>query len=198
MIENEIELHEAQIESNVIELVVGEDYESIGTGQNGVLILADIENDLYEIALSNDTDLRKDCLARGENTNYIWRGGYQELVDEWVYVGPTIQGYEELVEQGCCKQGGCSQSRSAEEDAFHHILDLAEYGIGWLEDHPVEDPYRKYSIETLSHVISCVITQEITKDSTPTTDVVDMIHDLPDRDLLAQRLSSYILSASIQ
>ena len=202
MTQENIELHEEIIINDNIALVVGEPYESITSGQDGVLILADIEGDVYEIALANDIELRVECLARGVPTNYLWRGDYKSLVEEWVYVGQTIEGYEEAVVHGCCKiacGGTCeNKEEDVQDDGPDHdilldiILEVAKYSFDWLGDHPEEDPYRRYSIETLAHTIACFITHDFTGEATPTADIVDMIEDLPEIEVLRDRLIDYI------
>lgn len=193
---DDITIHEEQLRETNIDLVVGENYESISNGQKGVLVLADIEGDLYEIALANDTYLRKDLLARGIQTNYLWRGGFEELVNEWVYVGPSISGYNEGFSETCCNQGGCCKQHldiPINASTFDNVVKMAKYGIDWLSDHPLEDPYRRASVETLAHVIACFVTQNFTNEPTPTEDMVGLIEDMPDEDIFRGRLTAYIL-----
>ena len=137
-----------------------------------------------------------DLLARGIQTNYLWRGGFEELVNEWVYVGPSISGYNEGFSETCCNQGGCCKQHldiPINASTFDNVVKMAKYGIDWLSDHPLEDPYRRASVETLAHVIACFVTQNFTNEPTPTEDMVGLIEDMPDEDIFRGRLTAYIL-----
>jgi len=176
-----------------IELVVGEAYESIGTGQIGILIFADVDSDVFELSIRESVPAP---YPRQHMDNTVWRGDYDLLCDEWVYVGPTIQGYDEAIENGCCKENDrpCMTLEDVLTDTrFQYLLDMVSYGLGWLKDHPENDPYRVSSLDTLAHVTACFITQKFTNCSTPTSDMVELINDFPDDEELSQRLIDYMI-----
>jgi len=76
------------------------------------------------------------------------------------------------------------------------MAEITDYGLDWVRymDPGEAKSYQIGAIETVGHQLACMISQWVTHDSEPTSDVVMMmkLHDMPSRDLLVQYLRRYL------
>lgn len=76
------------------------------------------------------------------------------------------------------------------------MAEVTSYGLEWVKDmDPSENKsYRLGGIETVGHTLACMISQKVTHDSEPTSDVIVAmkLQDFPSRGLLTRYIRRYI------
>jgi hypothetical protein len=162
----------------------------------GQLVKVDLSGESINEAVAIDLYAKGSLAGR-------WTGSVREFMLYWHEV-------QLAVDPPCKCQGCCTTEEEQEEDdkelaeaiyeylteeeaaQLDRIMEVLKYGMAWLSEHPKDDPYYRYSMETLAHVVACMITQNITNEATPTSDVLEMIQDLPEEDELAADLILYV------
>ncbi len=79
-----------------------------------------------------------------------------------------------------------------------NLARLLCYGASWAEEESPLDPnsravaYRTGALEAIAHLGACVITQDMTGESTDTGEVRDLISDFPSERVLTRRIERHI------
>ncbi len=79
----------------------------------------------------------------------------------------------------------------ADSAKVKRIAKVLSYGIEWLQSDSQPPLYKCGALEAVAHIGACMITQDLTKTSTQTYEVVDMICDNPHPRTLRGRIARY-------
>lgn len=72
------------------------------------------------------------------------------------------------------------------------VTTIIHYGIEWLEGSECDKDYKNGALESIAHLGACLVTQHLTNEGTPTSDIYDLIHDEPNVDVLLARIKKYV------
>ena len=82
------------------------------------------------------------------------------------------------------------------------IVEIADYGLSWgrYDEGRIEEEYESYYngiVEGVAHIMACCVAQWVTKNSTPTWEMIDYIglSKFPDKKAMKKRLIKWVKEA---